>query len=86
MTTRLVALFVLFLGAAAVQAGGDCYNSEYQWRTTSTEPENLRVTDADVEAVRQSIAAHEATLKAEREAREAASKATAAAPAPKEGG
>lgn len=86
MTKPLVALFVLLLGAAAVQAAEDCYNSAQKWRMTGNEPESLRVTDVDVEALRQSIAAHEATLQAERKAEEAAAEATAAAPPAKEGG
>ncbi|MDX1433277.1 MAG: hypothetical protein R3286_12600 [Gammaproteobacteria bacterium] len=86
MIKQIVALFVLALGVTAVQAGEDCYNSAQKWRMTGNEPENLRVTDADIETLRQNIAAHEATLEAERKSAEAAAKATAAAAPSKEGG
>lgn len=91
MTTRLTALFVLLVGAAAVQAGGeDCFNSSHEWKSTATQPENLRVTDADIQALRESIARHEeareAAALAEREAAEAAARSSAAAAPSKEGG
>lgn len=88
MTTRLVVLCILAFGGMAVQAGEDCFNSESQWKMTGNEPENLRITDADLETLHQSIAAHEAAqqAEAERRAEEAAARATAAVVPAKEGG
>lgn len=76
MKTGLAAATLLCLAAAGAQAGGaagahvglDCYNDESTTYHRDALPDALRVTDADMRALRLAITRHEVTAVAEREA------------------
>jgi len=84
MRNGLLTAALLSLAAAGAQAAEyDCYNDDSETYHREALPDALRITDAEIGALRLAIARHEARMLAERKAEK---EKTASIPAPKDGG